>query len=285
MRDIHEGMLQSIIDKAYAEHGYAWKTLKNLRDCISAFIKYCRRRKATDLRLEGLTIPAGARKPDKSVLQPADLWTLMENDTTVLRGKRVEDIYINAYRFEAVLGLRPGEILGLMSSDIVGDVVHLRRAINQYNEVTTGKNKNAQRILKLTDLAFDILHRQKVLLIEMGIRSPYIFPNETGEHIVNKTYYSRWKRYCAVNSIAASISPYELRHTFISACKLIPKGLLDPVVGHSPDMDTFGVYGHEMRGDLDEAADLINAALTAALQKGKTEAQNQKCGAKCGAEK
>jgi hypothetical protein len=29
----------------------------------------------------------------------------------------------------------------------------------------------------------------------------------------------------------------------------LPEGLVKPLVGHSKDMDTFGVYGHLLNGD------------------------------------
>ena len=48
--------------------------------------------------------------------------------------------------------------------------------------------------------------------------------------------------------------------TFVSVNKLMPDGLKKMVVGHSKDMDTEGVYGHEMDGDREAAAEYIQAA-------------------------
>ena len=66
-------------------------------------------------------------------------------------------------------------------------------------------------------------------------------------------------------------TPYSLRNTAISAYKAIPKALLGPVVGHTEDMDTFGVYGREMDGDLDLVADEMQKAFAAILSGGKKQ--------------
>lgn len=50
-----------------------------------------------------------------------------------------------------------------------------------------------------------------------------------------------------------------LRHTFVSVVKSLPEGMLKQVVGHSESMDTFGVYSHDVEGDLEEAAKKIQS--------------------------
>ncbi len=64
--------LQSIINKAYktkdADGNDVYrskKTLENIRYTISAFLKFCRRKKVTTLYPEDLSIPKGARKKQK----------------------------------------------------------------------------------------------------------------------------------------------------------------------------------------------------------------------------
>ncbi len=49
------------------------------------------------------------------------------------------------------------------------------------------------------------------------------------------------------------------RHTFVSVVKSLPEGLLKQVVGHSASMDTFGVYSHDVEGDLEEVAEKIQS--------------------------
>ena len=48
---------------------------------------------------------------------------------------------------------------------------------------------------------------------------------------------------------------YELRHTFVSIAKVLPAGEVKSWVGHSSNMDTFGIYAHALRDDVTRVAD------------------------------
>ena len=61
-----EGDLQDIIDLAYAKRKLSDKSLRDIRGCISNFMKYCRKHGKTRLHPEDLTIPRGAKKSEKS---------------------------------------------------------------------------------------------------------------------------------------------------------------------------------------------------------------------------
>ena len=64
------------------------------------------------------------------------------------------------------------------------------------------------------------------------------------------------------------MTPYELRHTFVSVAKVLPEGQVKAIVGHSLNMDTFGIYGHELAGEAGEIAQEIDGAFAKILQKG-----------------
>lgn len=74
-------------------------------------------------------------------------------------------------------------------------------------------------------------------------------------------------RYCKYNNIPVC-TPYELRHTFVSIAKVLPAGLVKSLVGHSEDMDTFGVYGHELNGDAQQQANALNSIFSRLLAHG-----------------
>lgn len=262
---VNEGHLQSIIDAAFAA-GLSKKTITNLKACLTSFIKYARINKGTLLLPESLHIPAGAREGKRTILQPDDMKKLFTEDTRLLRGEKVYELYVNAYRFEVATGLRPGEVIGLDWENISDDRVTLQRSINREGEETQGKNKNALRSFSLTPLARWILHMQKEKMFELGIRSDIVFPSEDGGRIRQATYYKRWVAYRDLTGISKA-SPYELRHTFVSIVKQLPEGLLKPLVGHSKDMDTYGVYSHEMAGDMEATSGMVEQLFESVLGK------------------
>ncbi len=177
---LSEQHLQYVIDNAFAD-GKAKKTLIDLRACMIAFIKYCRRKKLTSLVPEFLTIPKSAKPSERTVLQPNDIKMLFTCDTTLYKGKPKFEFYIHAFRFQVATGLRPGELIGLRWEDISNHCVNLRPSINKYRDTTRGKNDNAMRTFKLHKITAAILQSQIDLLREHNIKSGYVFPNEQGE--------------------------------------------------------------------------------------------------------
>ncbi len=47
----------------------------------------------------------------------------------------------------------------------------------------------------------------------------------------------------------------------------MPEQLVKATVGHSDDMDTFGVYGHEINDDMKRAAVIIDQVFSRVLKK------------------
>ena len=53
-----------------------------------------------------------------------------------------------------------------------------------------------------------------------------------------------------------------MRHTFFSVNKTVPAEYVKSMGGHGKDFDTFGTYGHEMKGEAEKTAMLVNDAIT-----------------------
>lgn len=70
------------------------------------------------------------------------------------------------------------------------------------------------------------------------------------------SYAKRWVRYRDQAGLSKA-TLYELRHTFVSMVKQLPEGLIKPLVRHSKSMDTFGTYGHELTGEMQSTAKLV----------------------------
>jgi integrase len=140
-----------------------------------AFLKYCRSCKYTSLIVEDLKISKNAKVKEKVVLNPSDLIILFQNTETHKYSQPIFDIFVYAYRFQVITGLRPGELIGLKWKDIQNNQVSLQRAINVNGETTKGKNENAVRVYELTETAKEILQNQKDLMTERKIDSSYVF--------------------------------------------------------------------------------------------------------------
>lgn len=257
LTNLSDQTLQRVITVAYSK-GMSEKTLKNIRATLAALCKFGRRSRWMVFRPEEISIPKGAKKGKRTILQPEHLVTLFSVDTTLWRGKRVKDPNINAYRLQVATGLRPGELLGLMKGDRRGNVVSVQRSINVLGEITAGKNDNARRRITLTTTAQSIWDAQAAE--SDGI---YLFPG-----LKEQTYRRQFERYCQSNGLP-HVTAYELRHTFVSVVQTLPEGWVKSLVGHSRDMDTFGTYGHTITGQDDAIAARVQAVFDDILRTAK----------------
>lgn len=262
--DLNDGVVQKVINNAYTKGSLSKKSIKNIRGDLSAFAKFCRKNQLTNYRIEDVDIPKQAAKQPKKILQPEDLKILFSVDTTMRYNQRVFEEYIYAFRLQVLHNLRPGEVGGLKKSDRVGDTVHLQRSINVDGEITSGKNENAVRPFMLSDLGKECWDKQAALS-----DSEWLFPGYN-----EKRYYDRLKRYCQFNGITP-VSPYELRHTAVSVSKCLPAGLVKAAAGHSENMDTFGIYGHEVQGDLALTAELLQKRFDDLLSDSEKQGRNK----------
>lgn len=244
----------------------ASNTVGKIRTILYNFLLFCRKQNLTKLTLDDVTRPKGVEMPKRRSLQPDELRVLFECGQTAYRNQAVQDWYIHAYRFLVATGLRPGELIALKHGAVDGHLVRITGSINVAGEHTEGKNANAKRDMRLSGLAKRILDDQYTMLGAAGVVSEYIFCTPNGATINERTLLHRWSRYCKHNNIPHTVL-YELRHTYISINKDMPEALLKLQVGHTPDMDTYGVYSHKIEGDLERVAIHSDAAFAAILDR------------------
>lgn len=253
---------QKAIDRA-VNAGLSRRSCINIRASIIAFLRYARRERwdyipleADDLRITNSAPPV----KEKHVLSRDELKILFSDPTFIHHCKPEVCQFAYAWRFLVATGMRRGELAGLRNEDTYDRMIHIRRSINSLGEETSGKNDNARREFIITGTMQRILDDQREFLKKKRIISPWIFPDECGDRADPKHIYTQWKAYCRQHGIDCTL--HELRHTFISINKAdMPVELLKSVVGHSLTMDTFGVYGHEVDGDKERAASIMDATL------------------------
>lgn len=265
--DIRPAHWQKCID-AGAAAGLSKRSCENIRGSITAFLRFARRERWEYERLEDgdLHIPRSAPpEKEKRVLKRDDIRTLFSDPCIIYYRKPVPAHYIHAWRLYVVTGMRRGELCGLRVEDVGEHSITIRRNINSLKEITTGKNDNARRTFALTNAARGVLEDQRRMLAEKGIVSEWVFPDKYGEQPNPNAVYDQWATYRKQHGIESSI--HELRHTFISIQKAdMPIELLKSVVGHSDAMDTIGVYGHEVEGDQERAARIIDSTFSSLLK-------------------
>ena len=271
VRDLtNEQVLQNIINSAFLKgtngKPLARKTLQNLRGTLMQFVRYCRKCGYTTLVPENLVVPRKAGKVEKQILQPHEIRVLFSEDSAFAphsnqhREVSQTEWFIHAFRFVLLTGLRPGELIGLRWTDNREGVLKIQRSINYFGQITDGKNENARREMQLTEFSLRELDQQREMLKEAEVESEYIFPDVTGAPANQKQLRRHLQKYCERHGLTI-VSPYELRHTWYSINKTMPAELVKRVGGHSASMDTFGVYGHAVDGELQQAAKMLQATM------------------------
>lgn len=251
---------QRCVNDMATEKVLSERTCKNAISTITAFLSYCDSENWEYQPIKKkLSIPNSAvPSKEKVIMQPDAIKTLFSDDTVLYYGKPVKAFYIYAWRFCVATGLRRGELCGLRVEDVQG-ALSVKRSINSLGEETRGKNENARRTMRLTSIASDILTQQFKMLEQLGIDSPWVFPDEHGDRTDPNHMYKMWDKYRKEHDINCTI--HEMRHTFISINKIdMPIELLKGIVGHSVSMDTIAVYGHEVDGEKDLAAQYVDSA-------------------------
>ena len=238
-----QDLLQLMADK-----GKSKKTIKGVNGALSTFYAYCHK-KRYEFEKPEVTIPDAA-VGEKRVLQPVDVAKVFALS---------DDPWIYAYRFCLITGLRRGELVAMKWEDIKDGYLSLSRSVNRFNEITGGKNENARRHFALPRIALQLLEKQKE---QQKAVTPWVWPDpETNDLADPGKFYNHWVAFLKRHDIPR-ISVHEMRHTMISMNKAsMEKELLKLVVGHSASMDTFGVYGHEMDGDTETAAEVIDSVI------------------------
>ena len=223
------------------------RTLRNLKATIMQFVHFAVANGYMEPLRGQLYIPAAAPSTERVILQPDDIARLFDGPAN--------DWYINIFRFALVTGLRTGEVLGIQSGDIKNNVLTINRAINCRNQITEGKNQNARRRIYLNKIARRIISENQFR--NGRLATPWIFCSKTGGPLSQSTLRNAWLKLAAERDLPGC--PYSLRHTFISLLKNeMPEAMLKSIVGHSASMDTYGIYGHVVNGEMEAASRIID---------------------------
>lgn len=226
------------------------KTLVNMRSVIVSLHKFAYMNYYADEWRGSLYIPQGHKVREREILQPDEIARLFDPS---------ELWYHPSFLIMLLCGLRPSECLGLQEGDIGDGVIYIRRGINDDGEITEGKNKNARRTVPLPPIARQIIEETISRNHSFDLGTPWIFCGLSGESANQNTMRKHWNRLKKERNLSGT--PYSLRHTFVSIVSSqthLSEGTLKSLIGHSESFDTFGTYKHEIKGELAQAAEIIN---------------------------
>lgn len=257
LRSLTTNDLQLVLNSAKKQSGelLSLKSLKNIKAVINSFLKFCKRDGYTvpDSSDIYLPIKKAAEKKEKIVLTEEQIARLFDDS------QPYADLwYIDYFRFLCATGCRPGEALALTYDDYDGTFISITKSINIEGRLTKGKTANAHRRFALNSRAKAAIESQIAKTKKFG--SKYIFCNTQGELMNERTALTRWKYITEPSRLnAPGTSLYSLRHTFIShSAPILSEPILKSIVGHSVNMDTYGVYNHSTDKQLIIAAEALD---------------------------
>ena len=232
------------------------KYLSTLRYNINAFTKWAWQNDYMNALKGELYIPKDRPFYGKEVLQPEDICRLFEPSKL---------FYHSLFCFLALTGMRPGEGLGLQTDDFLGDKVIIRRSVNRKNQITPGKNKNANRIVPLCDKARSLMEDTIARNKAEGLDTKWIFCSITGGPGCQNTMQNQWNKLKKERNLPGT--PYSLRGTWISLFKnSLTSQQIKAIVGHSNSMPTFEVYSKALNGEIDTQKMILNSVIDDLLE-------------------
>jgi integrase len=163
--------------------------------------------------------------------------------------------YYAAFYLAMATGLRRGELLGLMWSDLRGDSVYIQRTltiINKKPAFSTPKTKRGTRFVTLPPDAIDVLERHRKLqeaeaafLSEAWPNTGLIFTSAVGTPVDPRDFNKRFAA-LQVQAEVPHVRLHDLRHLHVSL--LVRRGV-DPRtiadrIGHTDSSFTLRWYAH-----------------------------------------
>ena len=233
-----------------AERGLSKNTIILVRSVFSFMLNHAEKRGIIPRNPVRLSIiPASAREPKKRrTLNHEELKRFL----AVIEGEKDEAFWTAA----VLLGLRPGELAGLMWEDVdleenVIHVVKARKKTALGYAIGTVKTQGSLRVLAMPDRLSEAMRRHRNNASGEGL----VFPSRDGGIQHPGTVQGRLEKLCKLAGIDPPVVPYELRHTAASMLSDagVPIEELADFMGHTTTAMLEQVYRHRVRKVIDVA--------------------------------
>lgn len=159
------------------------------------------------------------------------------------------DPYRDLYRLMLHTGLRIGEVIALVDSDVVGDQLHVSRTITRSGGshiIGDGPKSDAgDRIIPLDAEAIKAIEAAREYRVAIGASTSRIFCSRTGGLVFAQHVNEQIRRTCELAGIEP-ITSHALRDSFATRCAesgMQPRVLME-LMGHSSIKVTLEIYVH-----------------------------------------
>jgi integrase len=262
-----ERMLRQMTDR-----GMARNSAVRIRGVLQQALRWAQRRGYIVRNAAELAeIPGDARRPKEGrALTLGEASALL----AATNGTRLEALW----KASLCLGLRPGEVSGLLwiDVDLDTDVLHVRRSMKWrgdqllgLDEVKTGNMGRGRRSLVMPPLLSDAFRRHRVANAAERLAAGPAWPSEWSDLVfvsqagtpLNPRNLRRDLRSLATKAGIGHVTRYDLRHS--AATLLAAQGLrieeIADVLGHETLRMSRAVYVHAQGRPLDAAATAMQA--------------------------
>lgn len=185
-----------------------------------------------------------------------------------------DDRFEALYWLASIYGLRRGECLGLMWSDVDGALreIHVRRQVIVAENrplITNLKTRRSQRTLPLLEQVDVVLQRrrareddERMLAGSRWEDRGLIFPSTIGTVYQPANLHKQFKRHLIAAGLP-DIELHSLRHTaasFLVALNVHPRIAME-ILGHTNIKTTMEIYSHAQQSDMRDALESVEAVL------------------------
>jgi integrase len=262
LRDLTVLDVDHLLHEKY-ESGLSGSTVQRIRMILVKALRHAERRDLVSRNVAALTDLRRTKRREGRSLTPEQARTLLQTSDDHPLGITID---LGLY-----LGLRPGEVLGLMWADIdlKEETLSVRRSLKrENNQLRFGQPKTAgsNRTLKMPEALIRALRRhaseQRTLRTNAGDLwhdNDLVVATEIGTPVDPSNARRALNQICLTAGIG-HWSPNELRHSFASLMSLCgaPMEEVADAMGHVDTRMTSQVYRHNLKLVIDVAAKRMN---------------------------
>ncbi len=256
-----------------ASTGYSKYSMVRVHGELARILRFAERRGKVMRNVATLVdVPAGPKKRGRS-LTVAQAKALLE----AAGGDRLEALYVTGL----LMGLRPGELLGLSWTNVDLDDGRLRVSQSlkrEHNTLVVGEPKTlrSRRTLDMPDLAIDALKRhrdqqenERTDAGDTWIDTGLVFTTTLGTPIDPSNLRREFDKLTRKAGIG-HWHPHELRHSAASLLSAagVPLEQISDVLGHEGPRTTAAVYRHLVNPSVTAGKAPMDALFTASAEDG-----------------